>query len=550
MSITLSAAYLAALASDQRQPSTILEVELDSGTVKWGTDKPFSDVLPIVGTVSNHQNKLDPKAGYSTRGQVTFTMTGRDNFKPILRDEYLKGRRVTVKEGFIASGFQYSDYAAVFTGKIVDWSRKGDTLTLVIGDDLVDASKKYPVENATKTQTLDYRNTNPVDIISNILLTRLGMAAGLVDSTQLESERDTWLAGWKFDRVLTEPVQANELLNELQAETNSFLFHAGDKVSFKVFAPPVPGQTIEEYTDEKDIHVDSFTCKSGYKEAFYNRIVVYYDYDESGSDGEPNFESAVIAADAASQGASEWDEVSTKVIKSKWMRSYTYGQPSNVTGVVIYHMSRGNGAGTGTLTYNATNKTLTWTPPNGATVGEAVNVSQDGKYQVFGADKTKYIRVVVTFADLDAGNQFDYIAVTASTGATHAQTLADKLLSRFRNPASIVSFDVDIAKAGFGGVFIKPTDMKDLTTDEAGEKGDLTWTQERVMLTSVRPDMGKGVIHLEAIEARMYHHYCFISPAGTPDYGSASDYEKLYYGFIGDANNMVGGGTADGYYIW
>lgn len=568
MAIALSDRYLAFLARGVKSPNTVIEVALDSGPVRWGFHRqniagqtevyladgtyyadgsvsasgdndlvPFN-IRPILSTVSALQNKLDPKTGYSTRGQVSFTIVGRDNFKPLIRDEYLKNRRVTVRDGFL--GLPYADYPATFTGKIVDWNRKGDELTITAQDDLVDASKKLPVENAAKTQTLDYRNTNPADIMTNLLLTQLGMAAGLVNSTQFGTERDTWLSGWKFDRVLTEPVAANELLNELQQETNSFVFHDGEKVNFKVFAPPLPGQTVEVYTDEKDILHGSLSCKSGYKDAFYNRVVVYYDYDESGSDGEPNFESAVIAADSASQGSGEWDEVSSKVIKSKWMRSYTFTQPSNITGAVIYHASRNNGAGTGTLAYTASTQSLTWTPQGGG-VGEAVKVTQDGKYQVFGADRTKWVRVVIIFASLPVGNQSDAITLTALSGANHAAALAGKILNRYRDPASIVSFDVDISKAGYGGVLIKPTDLKDLTTDEASEHGDLTWTAERVMLTSVRPDMGKGVVHLEAIETRQYRRYGFIAPAGYPDYGSATDAQKEY-AYIRDA--------APQYHIW
>ena len=160
-----------------------------------------------------------------------------------------------------------------------------------------------------------------------------------------------------------------------------------------------------------------------------------------------------------------------------------------------------------------------------------------------------YIRVVVTYASLAGTNESDTITITALNGEGYATTLANKLLSRYRDPASIVSFDVGIRKAGYGGVFIKPTDFKDLTTDEAGEKGDLTWTAERVMLTSVRPDMGKGVIHLEALEARQYRRPAFISPAShTADYDAATAAQKEY-AFIGNASNQLGAALTDGFYI-
>ena len=82
----------------------------------------------------------------------------------------------------------------------------------------------------------------------------------------------------------------------------------------------MPGQTVEEWTDAHHLLHNSFSQKSGYADSFFNRIVLYYDYDESGNDKEENFESAYIAADAGSQDASQWNEVKTKTIKSKWIK--------------------------------------------------------------------------------------------------------------------------------------------------------------------------------------------------------------------------------------
>ena len=698
MAITLTSAFLAELKKNINEPVVVLEVALDSGIVKWGTSTGgFPDVSAIVKSVSSLQNKLDTKSGFSTRGELTFTIVGRDNFKTLIKDNYLKNRRVTRKDGFSASlnsvvllnpsfevdtsswdtasswwintgavltrsaseykdgiasaqiatgtgatqrgikqqlnrtfltgvpytltgwvksntttasirfffggtttggfvqqdinlstswqqvtlvwtptatitlayagvknmpdtditffvddwksdGFLYSDYAPTFTGRISDWSRKGDELTITVSDDLIDASRKIPVENSSKTQKITYSNYNPVDIMKDILLTQLGISASLVDTAKFDFERDTWLPGWKFDRCITEPKAANEYLNELQQETNSFLIHDGEKISLKVFSPPVPGQSIPEWTDGYNILDGSLSLKSGYKDGFFNRIVLYYDYDESGSDKEENFENVVISADAASQGAAQWNEVKSKIIKSKWIKSLTWTQTGNITGVAGYHISRANGAGSGNLTYNDANNTLQWTAPGGS-IGEAVTLSKDGKYQVFSSDKTKWVRVIATTASLPASNQTDTITITALAASTFAETLAQKLLSRYRDPAAICTFDVDLNNCATGTAFIKPTDLKDITTDEAFEKGEDTWTKERCMLTSVRPDFASGKVSVEAVETKFYRRYGFIAPAGYPDYPSASAAQREY-GFIGDANNKVNGGTEDGYYIW
>ncbi len=581
MAITLTSKYLAELKKGVNRPNVVLELALDSGTVKLGyhngrAETPnvgyfsdgtryadgsiyasgstasmaigFSDVIPCLKSVSSLQNKIDTKSGYSTRGKITAVISGRDNFKNIVANNYLKNRRVTRKDGFVTRDFEYTDYATTFTGTIQDWSRKGDELTLTVSDDLVDATIKIPTENATKTQYVDYLNMNPVDIMTNILSTQLGIAAGYINSEQFTSERDTWLSSWKFARVITEPAEADTYLNELQIETNSFIVHEGDRISYKVFAPPVPGQSIEEWTDATHILKDTLSVKSGYSGGFFNRIVAYYDFDESGGDKTDAFESVVIAVDSASQGSAQWDEASTKTIKSKWIRSFMFSQTANIGGLKVFHVSSANGAGTGTLTYTDSTNTLTYTPPAGV-VGEAVTLTKDGKYQVFGLDRTKYVRVLITTAGLPASNQSDTVTISPLDAQGYATVLAMKLLTRYRDPTTSISMEIDINNVAWNSTFIKPTDLKKITSGEVFEKGVTGWTQESVMLTSVNPNFESGRVQVEAIETKLYRRYGFIAPAGYPDYGSASAAQKER-AFIGNANNKVNGGAEDGYCIW
>ncbi len=582
MAISLTENFLKELKKGSNIPNVVIEIELDGGFRLFGYHSRnvppctrftaggsytadgglyavggtgLQGVVPALESVSSLQNKLDPKSGFSTRGRLTVVLKGRDVFKGMIRDEYLKNRRVTRRDGFLAPGFTYVDYASTFTGRILDWSRKGDTLTLVVADDLKDASVKIPVIPEGKDpppQYIDYRNMNPVDIMKDILLAQLGIDAAYVDTEKFDSERDTWLNGWKFDRVLTVQKKADEYLNELQIETNSFIVHDGEKVSFKVFAPPLPGESTERWTERYHILDGSFSQKSGYTDHFYNKVALYYDYDESGQDKEENYEALYIAVDAGSQDKTQWNEVETKVIKSRWIRTRTYTQPVNITGVTVYHCSRNNGIGTGTLEFvydPAGGSTLTWTAPDG-TAGEAVKVTKNGKFQLFDLDRTKWLRVIVDTSRLPAYNASDRIAISRLGGDSLAAALANKVLSRYRNPVSTVAFKLDINNVAYNGFFIKPTDLKDLTTDEACEKGADTWTDEKVMLTSVRPDFSAHKVDVEAIQTRMYRRYGFIAPSGLPDYPSATESQRSY-AFIGSsADNRVNGGTEDGYVAW
>lgn len=572
MAMILSRKFLGELGRCSNTPNVIVEFELDNGSVRFGyhgrnalppevfradgkyaadgslcsigsDELPF--VIPALKAVSSLQNRIDVRSGYSTRGQFTMVLAGRENFTALIKDEYLKNRRVTRKDGFIARGFTWLDYATTFSGKVLDWSRKGDELTVVIADDLKDASAKIPAESESRTAFIEYRTMNPADIMADILSSKLGIEAERMDLESFASERDMWLSGWKFDRTLTEPSEANQFLNELQVESNSFLLHDGEKIALKVFAPPTPGTSVDEWTDRTFLK-DSLSMKAGYREGFYNRVVVYYDYDESGDDGESSYESAVIALDAASQSSTQWNETSTRTIKSKWIRSHTFIEQPGLSGVKVYHVSRSNGTGTGQLSFNRAASTLTYTAPNG-TAGAPQKLSRDGKYQLFDADTNRYVRVLVDVASLPASNAASGIEISALGGGNHASALAQKVLSRFRDPVATVSFEVDINCMATGTSFMKPTDMKDLTTDEACAKGAQNWVKNRVMLTAVRPDFASGRVSVEGVETKMSRRYGFIAQAGQPDYNDASGFQRAY-GYIGSAYNLTG--LVDGYYIW
>ncbi|MBI5233520.1 MAG: carbohydrate binding domain-containing protein [Deltaproteobacteria bacterium] len=755
MAVTLTTNFIAELKKGVNAPNTIIELSGVSniysaawgmgswGMFNWGddvstalklglSDGGFTDVLPVLKTVSSLQNKIDIEKSFSNRGECKFVITGRDNFKNLIRDNYLKNRRVVRKDGFIASGFAYSDYATTYTGMVKDWSRKGDELTITVTDDLAEAEKDIPEENETNTQYIDYRNMNPVDIIKDILQTQLDIdpsgTSGLIDTTQFDAERDRWYNGWKFSRVITEPKEANEYLNELQQEINGFVFHDGGKINFKAFAPPIIGETTEEWQDGKKgtefpvILENSLECSSGYDGGFYNRIVVYYDNDSEG-DGDENFESVLIVADAASQDATQWDEISTKEIRSKWMRSRTWTGPINCTGVFIYHVSRSNPAGfkagDGFLRYSfdGTNQTLSWRSTDGSGWGEVVTVNKSGQYQLFAADGAQNIRVIVDYnrlpavekisnGNFEAGDLTDWLNYVApakaatftasqtspfaglysqridiTTGGTdvtdiiayhtgvdgaglstrtghpyklkfmakadsartisvalvkrgtiplehyssegsqsvsittawaayevtftgtlardngaivfllgnsniglnidnvsfaeyvpdgtidpswhdaitvteinadlYAQILANMYLRRYKDPVASVKFDVDMNALSYNNKLRTVTDLIDLTTDEAFEKGDDSWTKERVMLTSLRPDFEKHKVRVEAIETKIYtNKYGFIGASSiTADWDSAAAAQKLY-AFIGDSNNQLGAANDEGFKIW
>ena len=701
MSISFSANYLIELANGSNVPDVIALIELDSGGIKIGQHNHFIDVLPALAKPSSFQNKIDTKVGYATLGKFSFQITGRENFIDLIADEYLKNRRVTKHEGFVASGFGFSDYAKTYTGIISNWIRKGDVLTVTVADDMQPTTKSVPAENSLKTQYLDFSNMHPVDIKLTLLKDEAGVGSiipnwdferwtagalddwgtvifgtqaketvdvisgvsalamtgtgggvpflgvtitnytkylghtisfgcyvksssssahiriedsdgytassnhsgggdfefltvtrsidagatyivprlfgenggivyfdlaiarkgtsvspsyGVLDEDAFITERDLWLAGWKFQRVLVKPEQIKKQLNELQESTNSFVIHDGEKISYKVFSPLIPGQSVLELRDHYEILGGSVTQNSGYIDRFYNRIVIYYDYDESGDDAEKNFDSVYDTNDADSQGPPEWDETTTKRIKSKWIKSFTFDQPGTLP-IVLYHVSKSNGLSAGKtgheIKWNGINNTLTWTAPDG-TEGNPVVIEKEGRFDLFDADGSKFVKVlVIDFATLDGfGNTTETIAITALSGEAYATAIGNKWLSRYRDPVADVSFKIGLNHISNKGDLWKPTDAFTLTTNDACMKGQNSFNAEPMMMLSVRPNDNNSEISLSAIQTKILKKYGFIGASTiTSDYPGASEAEREY-AFIGDSNNKVNAGADDGYYIW
>lgn len=190
--------------------------------------------------------------------------------------------------------------------------------------------------------------------------------------------------------------------------------------------------------------------------------------------------------------------------------------------------------------------TLAWRAPGGLP-GEPVRLSQDGKYQIFDTDRNRYIRVIVVISELPYSYASGPVFISGGKGDAHAAALAQKLLNRFRDPVAAASFEIDMNSIAFMDRFIKPSDLKDCTTNEACGMGMDGWVRNRLMLTSVRPDFSTHKVSIEAVETKMHRRYAFIAASGQADYGEASEKEKAY-GFVSGAGNLTGG--EDGYYIW
>jgi hypothetical protein len=553
MAITFSAAYQAEMKSPNRIPDIIITLALTGKTIKWGTSK-HSDVLPCLESSDSFQSEIDPKNGLSTMGSIKFTIKGSDNFLSIISGYHFKNRRVTKEEGFISNNFLRANYVETFSGVISDYKRNGETLTIIVADEMELLRKKAPTTTTGNTQFIDYSDSNPVDTMIDMIGTQAGVSGSRYNSAGFISERDLWYNGWKFQRVIVKTTEIKKYLAELQEETNSFIFHNGEKIDFKAFAPLPPGSVPKEFSDEYNLLQLRTSHSSGYKDFFFNKVELHYDYNESGDDKLESFENRVIEENTDS--TTDMGETKTKIIKSKWIKSLTFTQPSNITGVTIYHLSYGNGISAGktghTVAFDNTAETLTWTAPDGTT-GDAVEIKEDGQYQVFDQQLKKYIRVVVDYSALPGSNQSDAITITALSGSAYASIIAKRFLNRFAYPIPEIKGEVDMKDINNGGEMYKLVDTVNITSEKVSYFGVSELSAEPCMLLGISPDPSKQRFSFVAMPTKLNKRFGYIQPtSGAVDYRYASEF-KRQYAFIGrTSDNKVYDGSVyvDGYYIF
>lgn len=445
----------------------IIEIELDLGTQKIGAGNTFDDVQAILGKVSSFSTKIDPKNGFSTFETLTIVVQGRDNFAPWLAGAPLHRRRITRKTGRIESGFTYANYTETFTGLIKDWAAEDDLLTIWAEDDLMETAEVELPKNDEPTEIEDgdfssgiqhviYQHELPLDIMRDQLIggitannpitgaanDNLGISAARVNSKQFIYEQDLWLSSVYFNRVIIKPTEARELLNQLQFETGCFLTINAPKIGIKSYSPLTPGsEALAEHTDEYTI-LSKVKQKSGYKN-FFNVIIALYDYDEETQ----KYESEYMVYDLPSQSASEMNDKKVKEIEFKSVKSLSYNQPNSVEtdlkGVIIYHVSKWNGDGSGTLTYNNTNKTLTWKSPGDSVAGGAVVVDQNGQYQLKSDTPNEFIRVSIKISDIDASDSTAIITLSNEAAKAHVGAMAFKKLNIYSHPVGDITYTVD-----------------------------------------------------------------------------------------------------------
>lgn len=127
-----------------------------------------------------------------------------------------------------------------------------------------------------------------------------------------------------------------------------------------------------------------------------------------------------------------------------------------------------------------------------------------------------------------------------------AVAVAGRTISRFRRGARIYKFQLDLKDVpdfDVGDlVRIDTTDFLTGSGSQAIRDSDKPW-----QVTQRVYNHDEGSVSIEALEANG-RKFAIISPSPFPDFPAATETERQY-GFIGDSNNLLDGGTVEGYYI-
>ncbi|KKL19581.1 hypothetical protein LCGC14_2464040, partial [marine sediment metagenome] len=164
---------------------------------------------------------------------------------------------------------------------------------------------------------------NPVDIMQEIILGWVGIAAGSVDSTQFDAERDNWAAGLAFRRIIEKPIQAEKLLAQLRRFVMGNIWqNESQKLTFKILHPVEPHETTTSLTLNKNIVQNSAGVDLNIEDQI-TRVLVYYNPTDTWGKKDHNdpddFNAVLIWIDADAETANNYDEERTLEIFADWI---------------------------------------------------------------------------------------------------------------------------------------------------------------------------------------------------------------------------------------
>jgi hypothetical protein len=283
--IATTANFDAARSALQQQPVVVLSLPALGLTY---TNRPGQPGLVPTATFlqmpAGLSQTVDDLQGSATIGQLTATVVDRDRaLLPTLGSKQWYGTAATLQLGF--AGLTYpTDYIVAFAGQVEsivptddhtgwtisirDKNRKLTNQVYGTGDDGATPT------SASNPRTLD---GNPLDLVTSLLETELGIAAGDVDTAAITALRNGRFSCTRMLFSLTKAVNAKTFLEQELLRPNG-LFHfvrnTGAISVGDVLAPPAPVSVAYAFTARDTIGIPKFR-----QAPIYNWVQFDLDYD-------------------------------------------------------------------------------------------------------------------------------------------------------------------------------------------------------------------------------------------------------------------------------
>lgn len=175
-----------------------------------------------------------------------------------------------------------------------------------------------------------FNSVNAVDVIYTLLTTYAGISASYINTTDWDSERDTWLSAYDVTTLITEPVGINTLLGELAQQCSLYIWWDERTQKIKLQAVRAATGDVSSINEDKHIIKDSTSLKQEAKERISQVWLLYgmKDYTK-GIKETNNYLNVSITADLDSETDEKYGEQSIKKIYSRWLTTQI---PASTTG--------------------------------------------------------------------------------------------------------------------------------------------------------------------------------------------------------------------------
>lgn len=175
-----------------------------------------------------------------------------------------------------------------------------------------------------KCQPVYHRTDNPFNLMTTLLLTDVGYAAGEVDSTAFTTARDQPGVEPDFECFIKKPTKASDIFFEMVDLCDSVSWQAEDlKITIARQLPNLPGRTYRAITDGNAIIRDSIAVDLN-PESRTSRVSLHWDVIGSGDPKEvEDYLKHNIAIDVEAESAVAFNQIAEEVLKARCISTGT-----------------------------------------------------------------------------------------------------------------------------------------------------------------------------------------------------------------------------------